>query len=54
MENVNNSSDGKTNGVKTKGARGISLRACVAKATGWTLEKSQSSISLDANINKTK
>ena len=54
MENVNNSSDGKTKEVKTKGARGISLRACVDKAAGWTLEKSNSTVSQEATTNKTK
>ena len=54
MENVKNSGDGKTKEVKTKGARRISLRACVAKAAGWTLEKSNSIISQEANINKAR
>ena len=53
MENVKNYGDGKTKEVNTKGARGISLRACVAKAAGWTLEKSNSTTSQEANINKT-
>ena len=38
--------------VKTKGARGISLRVCVAKAAGWTLEKANSTTSQEASINK--
>ena len=53
MENVKDCSDGKTKEVKTKGARGISLRACVTKAAGWTLEKANSTMSQDTNINKT-
>ena len=53
MENVKNPCDGKTKETKAKGARGISLRACVAKAAGWTLEKSNSTTSQEANINKT-
>ena len=52
MKNVKDSGDGKTKEVKTKGARGISLRACVAKAVGWTLEKSNSTTNQGANINK--
>ena len=52
MENVKDSGDGKTKEVKTKGARGISLRAYVAKAAGWILEKSNSSTSQEANINE--
>jgi hypothetical protein len=34
MENVTDSSGGKRKEGKTKGARGMSLRACVAKAVG--------------------
>ena len=52
MENVEDSRNGKTKKVKTKGARGISLRACVAKAAGWTLEKANSITSQEASINK--
>ena len=54
MEDVKNFGDGKPKEVKIKGARGISLRACVAKAAGWTFEKSQSTTSQEANINKAK
>ena len=54
MENVEDSRDGKTNEVKTKGAKGISLRACVAKAAGWTLEKANSTTSQEASINKAR
>ena len=53
MENVKDSCDGKTKEVKTKGARGISLKACAVKAAGWTLEKANASTSQEANINKT-
>ena len=52
MNNVKDSGDGKTKEAKTKGVRGISLRACVAKAAGWTLEKSNSSTSQKAHNNK--
>ena len=52
MEKVNNSNDGPTREVKIKVARGISLRSCAAKAVGWTLENSNSTISQEANINK--
>ena len=53
MENVKDSRDVETREVKTKGARGISLKACVAKAAGWTLEKANSITSQEASINKT-
>ena len=52
MENVEDSRDGKEKEVKTKGAREISLRACVAKAAGWTLEKANATTSQEASINK--
>ena len=52
MENVENYSNGKAREVKIKGARGISLRACVAKAAGWTLEKANSTTSQEASTNK--
>ena len=39
--------------VKVKRARGISLKACVAKATGWTLEKANASPVQEVDINKT-
>ena len=39
--------------AKAKVSRGISLRACVAKAAGWTLEKANVSPPQKANINKT-
>ena len=38
--------------VKAKVVRGISLRACVAKAAGWTLEKANAPPVQEANINK--
>ena len=53
MEKVKDSCDGKTKEVKAKGARGISLRACVAKVARWTLEKANSTTSQEASINKT-
>ena len=52
MENVKDSRDVETRKIKTKGARGISLRACVAKAAGWTLEKANATSSQEASINK--
>jgi hypothetical protein len=52
MENVEDSCNDKKKEVKVKRARGMSLRACVAKAAGWTLEKANSSTSQEANINK--
>ena len=39
--------------AKAKVSRGISLRTCVAKAAGWTLEKANASPPQEANINKT-
>ena len=54
MKNVEDPSNGKAREVKIKGARGISLRACVAKAAGWTLEKANSATSQEASINKTQ
>ena len=39
--------------AKAKVVRGISLRACVAKATGWTLEKANALPIQEASINKT-
>ena len=53
MEDVKNSGDGKPKEVKIKGASGISLRACVAKAAGWTLEKANASLVQETSINKT-
>ena len=52
MEEIKDHRDDKTKEVKIKGARGISLRTCVAKAVGWTLEKANSTTSQEANINK--
>ena len=39
--------------IKVKVSRGISLRACVAKAAGWTIEKANAPPIQEANINKT-
>ena len=52
MEKVVDSGQAKAKEVKIKGVRGMSLRACVAKAAGWTLEKANSTTSQEANINK--
>jgi hypothetical protein len=43
MDKVEVSIQAKTKEVKIKGVRGMSLRACVGKAAGWTLEKANSS-----------
>ena len=53
MEGVKDSRDDEIRKIKIKGARGISLRACVAKAAGWTLEKANSITSQEASTNKT-
>ena len=52
MEGVKNDGDGKPKEVKIKGAPGNSLRACVAKAAEWTLEKANSTTSQEACTNK--
>ena len=52
MEEGKDSSNGKAKERIIKGARGISLRACVAKAAGWTLEKANSATSQEATTNK--
>ena len=52
MEKVEDFREGKTEEVGSKYARGKSLRACVAKAKGWTLEKSNSSPIHETSINK--
>ena len=52
MEKVEDIRVGETKEVRPKRARGISLRACVAKAAGWTLEKANSTTSQEANVNK--
>ena len=54
MENAGDSSKGKGREVKIKGARGISLRACAAKAACWTLEKANFATSQETTTNKTK
>ena len=38
--------------AKAKVSRGISLRACVAKAAGWTLEKANALPIQETSINK--
>ena len=52
MEKKEDSSIGKVKERIIKGARGISLRACVAKAAGWTLEKANATTSQEATSNK--
>ena len=52
MKKVEDSSNGKVKERIIKGARGISLRTCVAKAAGWTLEKANSATSQEATTNK--
>ena len=52
MEKVEDFRNGKTKEVGLKGARGKSLKACVAKAKGWTLEKGNSPPIHEASINK--
>ena len=54
MEKVEDIRVGKTKKVRPKRARGISLRACVAKAAGWTLEKANSTTSQEVNVNKAR
>ena len=39
--------------AKAKVSRGISLSACVAKDTGWTLEKANALFIQEASISKT-
>ena len=52
MEKVEDSSNGNEKEARVKGVRGISLRACVAKAASWTLEKANSATSQEATTNK--
>ena len=52
MEKVEDPSNGQVKKRIIKGQRGISLRACVAKAAGWTLEKANATTSQEATINK--
>ena len=52
MEGVKDSCEVETRKITTKRARGISLKACVTKAAGWTLEKANSITSQEASINK--
>ena len=52
MENEGDSSKGKAKEAKIKGARGILLKAYVANAASWTLEKANSATSQEATTNK--
>ena len=52
MEKAEDSSKGQVTKRIIKGQRGISLRACVAKAAGWTLEKANAAQSQEATTNK--
>ena len=52
MDKKEDSSNGKVKERIIKGQRGISLRACVAKAAGWTLEKANATTSQEATSNK--
>ena len=53
MEGVKDLSHPEMREVKVIRARGISLKACVAKATGWTLEKANAPPVQEVDINKT-
>ena len=53
MEGVKDSSYVEMREIKVKRERGISLRACVAKVAGWTLEKANAPPVQEGNINKT-
>jgi len=52
MEKAEDSSNGQVSKRIIKGQRGISLRACVAKSAGWTLEKANAPPIHEASINK--
>ena len=52
MKEEEDSSNGQVRKRIIKGQRGISLRACVAKAAGWTLEKANAAQSQEATTNK--
>ena len=52
MEKAEDSSNGQVTKRIIKGQRGISLRACVAKSAGWTLEKANAAQSQEATTNK--
>ena len=52
MEQAEDSSTGQVTKRIIKGQRGISLRACVAKAAGWTLKKANAAQSQKATTNK--
>ena len=49
---MEDSSNGNEKEARIKGVRGISLRACVAKAAGWTLEKANFATSQEATTSK--
>ena len=53
MESVKDPCNDETGEIKTKGWRGMSLRACVAKSVGWTLEKAHATSIQRASTNKT-
>ena len=52
MESVKDSHNVETRKIKTKGSRGMSLRTCVAKAAGWTLEKANALPIQEVSTNK--
>jgi hypothetical protein len=53
MESVKDSRDVETKKIKTKRARGMSMRACVAKAMTWELKSAKDATVHDASgINK--
>ena len=52
MKGEEGSSNGQVGKRIIKGQRGISLRACVAKAAGWTLEKANAAQAKEATTNK--
>ena len=53
MEGVKDSSHPEMRDIKVKRERGISLKPCVAKAAGWTLEKVNAPPVQEVDINKT-
>ena len=52
MESVKDSRNEETREIKTKGVRGMSLRACVATAAAWTLEGANALPIQKVSINK--
>ena len=52
MGKVDDPRDGETKEVRPKVARGMSLKACVATAAGWTLEKANPTANQATSINK--